>query len=73
MGKKNEISVIVTLKDSSLGKFEEVREVLIHEGLQLKKSMPKLGVISGTTSNIESLKRVKGVQNVEVEMHATPS
>ena len=64
----NEITqVVVTVSDSGMNKFNFIKNELQEMGMHIEKVMPKLGVISGSTSNPAVLRSVEGVESVNVD------
>jgi len=70
---KDMTTIVVTVADQWMSRFTAVKEKLQSMGMHIEKVMPKLGVISGTTTNIKKLKSVEGVESVNVESsHSLP-
>lgn len=66
-------SVVITINDDAMDRIDNLIEDLKSEGLQIEKVMKKLGVISGTASNLKALKKIDGVMSVEEEIqHQLP-
>jgi hypothetical protein len=61
--------VLVSINDSHMDRISAVIEELQKEGLDVQRSMPKLGVVSGAAEHgdLASLQDVDGVSSVEEE------
>ena len=69
----NVISIVVTVGDDWMNKFNIIKDKLLSVGMQIEKVMPKLGVISGTVSNPSKIRSVEGVESVDIESsHSLP-
>jgi hypothetical protein len=62
-------SLIVTVADDALEHIDQLADRLRGEGMKVDRVMPITGVILGsvTGSKVASLKKVRGVTNVEEE------
>jgi methylmalonyl-CoA mutase cobalamin-binding subunit len=61
--------VLVSINDSHMDRIATVIEELKKEGLDVQRSMPKLGVVSGAAEHgdLAALQEVDGVTSVEEE------
>jgi len=61
--------ILISIDDSHLDRLPDVVEALKSEGLEVSRSLPALGVVSGAADegNISSLRGVKGVSSLEEE------
>jgi hypothetical protein len=67
-------SIVITVTDEALGHINDVVHQLERQGVHIERVMPRMGVISGTsTSSIAELKQVEGVMDVQEEVvHKMP-
>jgi hypothetical protein len=61
--------VLVSVEDSHLERMPAVVDELKARGLEVKRSMPALGVVSGSADQdrLASLQEIEGVRSVEEE------
>jgi hypothetical protein len=61
--------VLISIDDSHIDRISTVVEKLEGEGLEVSRSMPALGVVSGTAdeARVPSLRDVEGVLSIEEE------
>jgi len=61
--------VLISIDDSHMDRVSDVVEALRSEGLEVSRSLPALGVVSGAAEEgkFSSLRGVKGVNSLEEE------
>ena len=66
-------SIIVTVADEGMEKIDDLATTLKARGMSVDRVMRATGVISGSVAStqIDSLRKLKGVHSVEAELRAT--
>ncbi len=61
--------ILISIEDGHLGRMPAVIAELEGEGLEVRRSLPALGVVSGAAeeAKLPSLRGVKGVSSLEEE------
>jgi hypothetical protein len=66
--------ILISIDDDHLGRMPAVVEALQGRGLEVRRTLPALGVVSGAAEEAElpSLRGVEGVNSLEEEKESTP-
>ncbi len=65
----NKVKITVSIDEAHINQIQEVTDQLGATGMDIKQTMPTIGVVIGSVQSekIPSLYKVEGVQNVEPE------